>query len=403
MVICIYCDVAKTKSTRNICEDCKEIYTEKQQKICTKCNETKDWEKFGNNKATLFGLQPICKLCASIQKFNRFNECADSFFRRLLSSCRSNLKNKKRELGEMTLTLEQLKAKWVEQKGKCKISGVPMFTGVHIDFKASVERSNNNITYTDENTILIIFELNIGQGKQITRELLLDMCAPDPHPHPLMDEIESPKTTKKIKASNSPLVTKMIDGELNNQCKICQMFYTIPNFSMRMDTKRLSRICRGCVSEKEKEYHITLEGKLNRIHAHAKHTTIKRNSVANRFQTSFEITKEDLINQFKHQGGKCYYSGKNMSVDGKENFHVSLERLNVNIGYTKENIVFICEELNTSDCSASISLHNQEKKGSGGWSKEKFEKFRNSVNENRSEEEILSTQLRNLNISNKKG
>jgi len=68
-----------------------------------------------------------------------------------------------------------------------------------------------------------------------------------------------------------------------------------------------------------------------------------------------------------------------MSFDGKQKFHISLERINTGIGYTKDNIVFICEELNSADRSASTSLHNLEKRGHGGWTKEKFAEFRARV------------------------
>ncbi len=78
--------------------------------------------------------------------------------------------------------------------------------------------------------------------------------------------------------------------------------------------------------------------------------------------TVFQITYDDLIKQLRKQKGKCKYTGINMSFDGSQPFHISLERINVNIGYTTSNIIFICQELNSPDFSSMIALHGLEKK-----------------------------------------
>ena len=60
----------------------------------------------------------------------------------------------------------------------------------------------------------------------------------------------------------------------------------------------------------------------------------------------FSITKEDIIAQYKTQNGKCYYSGIPMSSLSKTHTKMSLDRKNSALGYTKENIVLCCWQVN---------------------------------------------------------
>lgn len=47
------------------------------------------------------------------------------------------------------------------------------------------------------------------------------------------------------------------------------------------------------------------------------------------------------------QGGLCAYSGMKMSLGANKPTSVSVERVNNNIGYTKENTVLICKAVNS--------------------------------------------------------
>lgn len=57
-----------------------------------------------------------------------------------------------------------------------------------------------------------------------------------------------------------------------------------------------------------------------------------------------DITLEDLLNIWDLQNGKCYYTGISMNFNSNE-WRVSIERLNDDYGYIKNNIVLICLEL----------------------------------------------------------
>jgi hypothetical protein len=61
-----------------------------------------------------------------------------------------------------------------------------------------------------------------------------------------------------------------------------------------------------------------------------------------------DITKEDLINIWNKQNGRCYYSGIQMTPQPSSNWQCSLERFDDDKGYTIDNIVLVCLEFNNS-------------------------------------------------------
>ena len=119
-----------------------------------------------------------------------------------------------------------------------------------------------------------------------------------------------------------------------------------------------------------REYSTTIYGKIQILFSRAKTATTKRNNRKNRKNTAREIKIENLWHLLQKQCGKCYCkrlrfnqwipltkskdSGKNLSFDGRENFHISLERIDTRKGYTTDNIVFICEELQAPDKSVLV-------------------------------------------------
>lgn len=101
----------------------------------------------------------------------------------------------------------------------------------------------------------------------------------------------------------------------------------------------------------------------------------------------FDITIEDLKDQYVNQNGRCAYSNiilnpvishKNKHYKRNSNWKMSIERKDVKIGYTKENILLICLEFNTSDKSNTTINPS----GSSRWTLEKFNIFLKSKFEN---------------------
>lgn len=62
----------------------------------------------------------------------------------------------------------------------------------------------------------------------------------------------------------------------------------------------------------------------------------------------FNITEEDIQEQFILQEGKCFYSGINLNIkDIGEFCSFSVDRIDNELGYTKENIVLTIAKINT--------------------------------------------------------
>jgi hypothetical protein len=72
----------------------------------------------------------------------------------------------------------------------------------------------------------------------------------------------------------------------------------------------------------------------------------------------YDITLDDIIEIYKIQKGRCFYS--NVPLEKRGHFGASLERLNTTKGYVKDNVVLIIAMMNSIDL------------GHTSWSREKF-------------------------------
>jgi hypothetical protein len=60
----------------------------------------------------------------------------------------------------------------------------------------------------------------------------------------------------------------------------------------------------------------------------------------------FDISYDNILDIWKTQDGKCYYSNVPMKTNSKTDFQASIERLDSNKGYIKDNIVLCALEFN---------------------------------------------------------
>ncbi len=95
----------------------------------------------------------------------------------------------------------------------------------------------------------------------------------------------------------------------------------------------LDRLCRKCNANRSKKYKKTHSGFINKLL-----------SVASRREIKCTLTKQDLLDLYDQQEGRCYYSGVNLSYHAP--FLMSLERLSPEGIYEKGNVALICFELN---------------------------------------------------------
>ena len=78
-----------------------------------------------------------------------------------------------------------------------------------------------------------------------------------------------------------------------------------------------------------------------------------------------------LVGILKAQGGMCAYSRVAMSPEMGD-WKVSLERKDVRLGYSANNVCLVCQRFNSIDSSAKAKGAVE---GSGGWSREKFLRY----------------------------
>lgn len=94
----------------------------------------------------------------------------------------------------------------------------------------------------------------------------------------------------------------------------------------------------------QKDYRLTVKGRLVSIYNSAK----KRSKLKD---IEFTIIPEDLVEIYYKQNGKCAISGLEMSLESSSRhkantFIVSIDRIDSDKGYTKDNIQFLCWQIN---------------------------------------------------------
>ena len=155
-------------------------------KICTTCNQQKEFKEFNRSKAFFDGYEYACKSCRNIQ-VNIWRKKEEKFIRNLYSNMKKRTvsgrhKNASEEIKKkhtVYLTIEEFEDLWKQHKEKhgykCLLTGVKM---THAPFKENRKINNNisadrldpNIGYTKENIIFVSANVNIRKNA-ITKEL----------------------------------------------------------------------------------------------------------------------------------------------------------------------------------------------------------------------------------------
>ena len=101
--------------------------------------------------------------------------------------------------------------------------------------------------------------------------------------------------------------------------------------------------CKDCCKLGQKDYikrkYKDFDGRIKDFIRNCKNSAKKRGQECT-------INRDDLIKIWEDQAGKCKYSGIEMTTQPGEMESVSVERISSEIGYTKENIVLVCNCVN---------------------------------------------------------
>jgi hypothetical protein len=132
-------------------------------------------------------------------------------------------------------------------------------------------------------------------------------------------------------------------------CKVCKEFKPLTNYHHSKSTKDKRRgDCTDCYKKYQAEYLKSLNGTFKKLLFSAKYGAKCRKEKGRNDAGIFDITQKDIEDQYEKQDGLCYYSGIKMNFD-KNDWKMSIERLDTNKGYIKDNIVLCCLELNSKN------------------------------------------------------
>lgn len=112
--------------------------------------------------------------------------------------------------------------------------------------------------------------------------------------------------------------------------------------------QKLIKSC-GCLTDAKREEHKNWRG-CGRVPS-TYYSKVKKQAENRKKDICFEITIEDMANQFEIQNGKCIYTGLDLDFgktqrDAKKNRTASLDRKDSNKGYTKDNIQWVHKVVN---------------------------------------------------------
>jgi hypothetical protein len=272
---------------------------------CTDCDTYKTFDKFTKNSSKKHGIQSFCKPCGV--KIDKKRKAAPrGAINDLFNSARGNSKQRAKNRPQMLdhdlpSNIDEQIAYFFElaerQNYLCAISGRLLDPR-----DASLERIDEDKPYTKTNLCLISRDFQSGSPKSNH------------------DDASSQWTRAKFDEVGQLRVT---DFE--------------PNYDLW--DRALSTPYKKNATTPEQ----TLRRRMNRANKNAKKHTIDRNT-RGRKHCKPEIDEAFLVELFKRQGGRCFYTLVPLSVHGHYKF--SIERMDDDIGYTKANTVLVIMEVN---------------------------------------------------------
>ena len=133
------------------------------KRFCSLCKTerpTSDFEKYPSG-----AWRKQCEPCRTKHKSRKRYLLMGVSYETYLRNLHSKLKHSRQKTHEWNLTPEELVEIWVEQGGRCAISGVVLTH--HLDgsgtkeFNASIDRINNEEGYSKINVRLVAYRINI--------------------------------------------------------------------------------------------------------------------------------------------------------------------------------------------------------------------------------------------------
>jgi len=150
-------------------------FPEDGTKICAKCSGKFPVSVFYKHVQTADGWHSWCKACCREGSIKSREKKYSSFESRIKTFLRCCKVSAIKRGHEFSLTADDLRKAWDMQGGLCAYTGIPMTTQANLPHSVSVERVDNDIGYTEANTVLVCKAIN-AMKSDLDAKLFYDMC-----------------------------------------------------------------------------------------------------------------------------------------------------------------------------------------------------------------------------------
>jgi hypothetical protein len=285
----------------------------------------------------------------------------------------------KGDRANMDLTVCYLIEIYNQQEGKCFLSRMELSLKNHSDWRISIERLDESNGYVKGNIGLMCLEFqssnqwSIEKLNTFVREYSINTKIENFEEICKEATIKNRQHLKKRKIKQPPMNDKITKTCL---CRDCD---TIKEYSSFSTCGLKNSKCKDCHKQhNDKIKTPSLRLKLKKLISSSKNGIDKRNKSKWRKETPIihTLTFDELLDVYITQKGKCMYSNKKLELFG--DYMMSLERIDIKVGYIKENCCLICVELNVGDWSI-VKNEYDDREGCSGWNKEKFNIIVNKI------------------------
>eukprot|EP00397_Hematodinium_sp_SG-2012_P042208 GEMP01046637.1.p1 GENE.GEMP01046637.1~~GEMP01046637.1.p1 ORF type:complete len:542 (+),score=15.77 GEMP01046637.1:152-1627(+) len=357
---------------------------------CIKCGFFKAAESFAVKSSSACGRQSYCRVCAAdwTRKDNGFT--LRRIMKEMLSGARRKAlkrseKPSRKLAGEFDINVDDLLDKWKKQEGRCAYSEVVMNIERYTPWHLSLERCDNTLGYTRENTVFVCSEFNtmdhsvrvngnVQGSSKWYRHKVLSLPERINYSGPLDDfELDKILSTTRVTKERHCFLLREVAANGDLRCASCNKFKSPDDFySARSSSVRKQSYCKVCQRTRIAEYRRSTLGFFKKLLESAKTAAKGRTDKGRDTAGEFRLEFDDILQMYRQQRGLCFYSDVKMNLQPHHDWKGSIERIDNAKGYILSNVVLICSEFQTSDSSFRANIPV---KGTAQWSKEKVRKL----------------------------
>ena len=180
--------------------------------------------------------------------------------------------------------------------------------------------------------------------------------------------VEEARIPQKPRMVGTPRTSRDLgDGTGRWRCRDCGIEKGVEGFYIK-DGRFVRSYCKTCQNLRDSVYKRTLRGNASVLLSSAR----RRSNLKG---WSFNLDTDFIFDLILQQQGRCAYSGLKMELlVPHSDWRMSLERLDNQFGYLRENCVLIAAEFNTAG-RVSKRVAQNEQSGSSKWSLEKVQRL----------------------------